>query len=113
MHNRVQDSSGSFYGIAYAGGASFAGAVFKISVPLDPPANQISSIQLAGNDAAVSIPSVAGKTYQLQFASDLSIDTWSSVPSAVVSNSVGALLTLTNFGGAVSPQGFYRFVITP
>jgi hypothetical protein len=27
--------------------------------------------------------------------------------------SIGALLTVTNFGGALLPQGFYRFDITP
>jgi uncharacterized membrane protein YqaE (UPF0057 family) len=30
-----------------------------------------------------------------------------------IPGSIGSLLTLTNFGGAVSPQGFYRFSITP
>jgi hypothetical protein len=35
------------------------------------------------------------------------------VPGVSVTNSIGALLTLTNFGGASQPQGFYRFDITP
>jgi hypothetical protein len=30
-----------------------------------------------------------------------------------VTNGSGGLLTLTNFGGATGPQGFYRFAITP
>jgi hypothetical protein len=37
---------------------------------------------------------------------------WVNVPVSVT-NSIGALLTLTNFGGASQPQGFYRFDITP
>ena len=37
---------------------------------------------------------------------------WVNVPVSVT-NSIGALLTLTNFGGANQPQGFYRFAITP
>ena len=38
---------------------------------------------------------------------------WVNVPGVSVTNSIGALLTLTNFGGATGPQGFYRFAITP
>jgi hypothetical protein len=36
-----------------------------------------------------------------------------NVSGAFVTNSIGALLTLTNFGGASQTQGFYRFAITP
>jgi hypothetical protein len=49
----------------------------------------------------------------LQFTTDLTSGNWSNVVGACVSNSIGALLTVTNFGGALSPQGFYRFDITP
>jgi hypothetical protein len=56
---------------------------------------------------------MAGETYQLQFTTDLASGIWSNVPSVSVTNSLGALLTLTNFGGALQPQGFYRFDITP
>jgi hypothetical protein len=38
---------------------------------------------------------------------------WSNVAGVCVSNSIGALMTLTNFGGGSAPQGFYRFAITP
>jgi hypothetical protein len=38
---------------------------------------------------------------------------WSNIPGVSVTNSIGALLTVTNFGGALQPQGFYRFDITP
>jgi uncharacterized repeat protein (TIGR03803 family) len=105
----VQGSDGNFYGTTHFG----PGTVFKLFIPLNPPANQISAVQLAGNEIAISIPSVAGETYQLQFSTDLSSGDWSNIPDASVTNSIGAMLTLTNFGGASSPQGFYRFSITP
>jgi hypothetical protein len=38
---------------------------------------------------------------------------WVNVAGVSVTNSIGSILTLTNFGGAVGPQGFYRFDITP
>jgi hypothetical protein len=78
----------------------------------NPPANQISAIQMSGTNLVVSIPSVAYETYQLQFSSSMSPTNWVNVPVSVT-NSIGALLTLTNFGGASQPQGFYRFDITP
>jgi hypothetical protein len=56
---------------------------------------------------------VAYETYQLQFSSSMDPTNWVNVPGVSVTNSIGALLTLTNFGGAVGPQGFYRFDITP
>ena len=67
---------------------------------------------MTGNDIAVSIPSVAYETYQLQFSSSMNPTNWVNLPVSVT-NSIGALLTVTNFGGASQPQGFYRFDITP
>jgi uncharacterized repeat protein (TIGR03803 family) len=113
MAELVQGTDGCFYGTTFNGGTNNWGAVFKLSVPLNPPANQISAIQVAGNDAVISIPSVAGETYQLQFSSSMNPTNWSNIAGASVSNSIGAMLTLTNYGGALSPQGFYRFSITP
>jgi uncharacterized repeat protein (TIGR03803 family) len=112
----VQGSDGAFYGTTTFGGTNGGGAygtVFKLCVPLNPPANQISSLSPADSNIVVGVPSVAGETYQLQYRTDLSSGDWSNIPDAYVSNSPGALLTVTNFGGALAPQGFYRFDITP
>jgi uncharacterized repeat protein (TIGR03803 family) len=115
----VQGSDGIFYGASSFGGYTNLnsgygfGTLFKICVPLKPPANQISGVQITGNDMAISVPSVAGETYQLQFTTDLTAGNWSNVPNVSVTNSIGSLLTLTNFGGALLLQGFYRFDITP
>ncbi len=109
----VQGSDGSFYGTTYTGGANGYGTVFRLIVPLNPPANQISAIQMAGSNIIVTIPSVAGETYQLQYGSSLALSNWSNVGSASMTNCLGGLLSLTNFGGAMLPQGFYRFDITP
>jgi uncharacterized repeat protein (TIGR03803 family) len=108
----VQASDGSFYGTTYAGGNGY-GTVFQLLVPLNPPANQISAIQLAGGNVIVTIPSVAGETYQLQYSDSLTLSNWSNVGGASITKSIGGLLSLTNFGGASSPQGFYRFDVTP
>jgi uncharacterized repeat protein (TIGR03803 family) len=114
----IQGSDGNFYGTTSAGGASTncssgCGIVFTLFVSLNPPANQISAIQLSDANIVITIPSVACETYQLQFTADLTSGIWSNIPNASVTNSIGALLKLTNFGGALQPQGFYRFNITP
>jgi uncharacterized repeat protein (TIGR03803 family) len=109
----MQGCDGNLYGTTELGGTYDNGTVFELTVPLNPPANQITRIQKAGTNVVLAIPSVAGETYQLQFSSSLSMANWVNVSDVSVANSIGALLTLTNFGGASSPQGFYRFDITP
>ncbi len=81
------------------------GTVFRLTVPLNPPANQISGIKLMGTSLVVTIPSVAGETYQLQYSDTLTLSNWSNVGSASMTNSSGGLLSLTNLGGAMQPQG--------
>jgi uncharacterized repeat protein (TIGR03803 family) len=112
----VQGVDGNFYGTTTFGGTNGIGqygTVFKLCVPLNPPANQINSLNVADSNIVITIPSVARETYQLQYRANFTSGDWSKIPDACVSNSLGALLTVTNFGGAFAPQGFYRFDITP
>lgn len=117
----VEGSDGNFYGTTYCTGLTGLdsglgdGTIFKLAVPLNPPANQISSVRAdsSGTNLVFSIPSVAYETYQMQFSPSVNPTNWVDVPGVCVTNSIGAMLTLTNFGGAVGPQGFYRFAITP
>ena len=111
----VQGSDGNFYGTTAYGGTNNLDTVFKLTVPLNSPPypiNQITGVQITTPNIIFSIPSIAGETYQLQFSSSMNPTNWVNVPVSVT-NSIGALLTLTNFGGASQPQGFYRFDITP
>ena len=109
----VQGIDGSFYGTTYDGGANGYGTVFNISIPLNPPANQISAIQVGGSNVVLTLPSVAGETYQLQFSDSMNPTNWTNVAGGSITNCIGGPLSLTNFGGALQPQGFYRFDITP
>ncbi len=107
----VQSSDGSFYGTTRFGGTNGLGNVFKLVVPLNPPANQISAIQVAGTNVLVTIPSVAAEIYQLQSRTSLTAGAWADVAGQVTS--IGGSLTVTNFGGFSQSQEFYRFAITP
>src|SRR5260221_2541034 len=72
----VQGIDGNFYGTTTVGGTNNVGAVFRLTVPLNPPANQISGIQLAGTNVVLSIPSVATEIYQLQFTTAMTPTNW-------------------------------------
>jgi uncharacterized repeat protein (TIGR03803 family) len=109
----VQGSDGNFYGTTTLNGASFRGTVFKLAASLPSPANQINSLSISGSDVVVTVPSVAGETYHLQYAGNLGSGNWSNVPGASVTNSMGGPLTVTNVGGAASPARYYRLLITP
>jgi uncharacterized repeat protein (TIGR03803 family) len=119
----VQGSDGSFYGTTPWGGTNInyycdngCGTVFKLTVPLNPPPypiNQITGAHLAATNIILAVSSIAGETYQLQFSSSMNPTNWVNVSGVSVTNSIGALLTLTNFAGALLPHGFYRFAITP
>lgn len=114
--NFVQGSDGNFYGTTPSGGINNSGTVYRLSVPLNPapyPINQITNAQVAATNVIFNVVSIAGETYQLQFSSSMTPTNWVNVPGVSVTNSIGALLTVTNLGGAVGPQGFYRFAITP
>lgn len=109
----VQGSDGNFYGTTELGGTNSLGTVFKLVVSLPAPANQMNGVSVVGTNVVITVSSVAGETYQLQYATDLTSGNWSNVPNVSVTNSIGGPLTVTNFGGAVSPGRYYRLVITP
>jgi uncharacterized repeat protein (TIGR03803 family) len=111
----VQGSDGNFYGTTWQGGTHGQGTVFKLTVPLNPPANQISGIQflnaLDSTIVVVPIPSVAGETYQLQFSDSLSPVNWLNTGGSITS--IGGPLVLIDIAEPLPPQRFYRAVITP
>ena len=111
----VQGSDGYFYGTTAAGGTNDDGVVFQLSVPLNPPANQIAGIEFfsvfGDTFAALLIPSVAGETYQLQYSDSVDPPDWFDTGDPITS--IGGPLTLFDLVGVLPSQRFYRAVITP
>jgi uncharacterized repeat protein (TIGR03803 family) len=109
----VQANGGNLYGTTLNGGAGTEGMIFELTGAIAYPTNQITQIRLAGTNVVLGILSATGDTYQLQSTTNLATAAWSDVTGASVTNSIGGLLNATNFGGAVGPQRFYRFSISP
>jgi uncharacterized repeat protein (TIGR03803 family) len=111
----VQGTDGNFYGTTEFGGPGLNGTVFKLTVPLNPPANQISEIQffnvLDSTIVALPIPSVAGETYQLQYSDSMSPTNWLNTGGTITS--IGGPLVLIDLAEPLPSQRFYRAVITP
>jgi uncharacterized repeat protein (TIGR03803 family) len=111
----VQGSDGNFYGTTFAGGTNGGGTVFKLSVPLSPPANQIAGFQFLDvfDDTYIAflIPSVAGETYQLQYTDSMHPANW--INSGDPITGIGGPLTTFDLVEPETPQRFYRFAVTP
>jgi hypothetical protein len=75
--------------------------------------NQICNFQVLGSSALIWAQSVAGDNYQVQTRASMTTGSWANISGVVLSNSPGGLIILTNSGGAVGPQKFYRLQVTP
>jgi uncharacterized repeat protein (TIGR03803 family) len=113
----VEGYDGNYYGTTYQGGTNGLGVVFKLAYPVSENPNQPniteSGNSSATNDFVFSCSSVAGETYQLQFADALSAAVWSNVSGAARSNAIGGPLFLSNSVSGAVTQRFYRLQITP
>lgn len=72
---------------------------------------RISSALFNGTNVVAVVPSVAGKTYQLQECPTLQSNTWIDVGSPMMGT--GAPLNLTDLGVTLDSNRFYRVRITP
>jgi uncharacterized repeat protein (TIGR03803 family) len=121
----VEGYDGNYYGVTYMGGTNGGlGVVYKLAYPVSANPNQPNSPNIATisntntgpggtNTVVVGISSVAGETYQLEFANALPATVWSNFPGGFVSNAIGGPLLFSNFVSSGVSQRFYRFEITP
>jgi uncharacterized repeat protein (TIGR03803 family) len=119
----VEGYDGNYYGTTYEGGTNYLGVVYKLAypVPSNPnepgisnPGNPNGNPNPNGtNQVVISLASVAGETFQLQYAGSLSGTTWSNVPDGTADDAIGGPLSFTDFVSSIVPQRFYRLQITP
>jgi hypothetical protein len=114
----VEGYDGNYYGTTYQGGTNGSlGVVYKLAYPVTENPNEPnitdSGSSGATNHFVFSFSSVAGETYQLQFADVLPAAVWSNVPGVVISNAIGGPLLLSNLVSSTVTQRFFRLQITP
>jgi uncharacterized repeat protein (TIGR03803 family) len=112
----VQANDGSFYGTTSLGGTNDTlgigygpGVVFHLSVP-EADAPKIISGGRTGNVVIVNWLALIGRSYQLQFTTDLTFTNWDNVGSIITATN--ALVTASDYAGA-DPQRFYRVTLLP
>lgn len=98
----IQGADGDFYGTTANGGSTGNGTVFHFQMPL-----LIRAVSEAGDGLKITWGAVIGKTYQIQFSSDLTLSDWNDFGSAITAtNDTMAVLDSIDFGS----QRFYRVV---
>jgi uncharacterized repeat protein (TIGR03803 family) len=101
----VQGSDGNFYGLTES-------TIYRLTIPFQPPPNRISHIEVDGDNIVITVPSIASENYQLQYSPAPPCDTYSDILGAVVNNSFGGPITLTDIDGVQRGGACYRVHIT-
>jgi uncharacterized repeat protein (TIGR03803 family) len=97
--------NGVFYGSTQVGGINNRGTLFRFST-----AEPLSfSLSLSNKIPSFTISSVAGKTYQLQYKTNLT-QAWSNIGSAQLATNSTLKL---NDGAVTGQQRFYRVYQLP
>jgi hypothetical protein len=92
------------------GATNFHGGFVNNGTVLTASGVKVSKVSPSGQDFVVQVPSVTGHTYQLQYTTSLTPATWTNTGPPQSGN--GGLLNLTDTGGTVNPQRFYRVEVT-
>jgi hypothetical protein len=68
----------------------------------------------SGNDIQLSFSAASGKTYQVEFTSNLPANPWSNLGNSLMGTvGTGGTITATDPGAALLPSGFYRVLQLP
>jgi autotransporter-associated beta strand protein len=79
---------------------------------LDSTSVRVQSFDLTGEDAQLTVPTVAGHVYQLQRSASLGTGTWENIGAATPGDGSSQLFTDPG-GSAGAPQRFYRVLVSP
>ncbi len=104
----MQAADGNFYGSTMqATSQDTTESIFRLGLPL-APASQ--SATLSGGQFVGSWSAVAGQSYQVQYATDLTPENWTNL-GAVLTATNGSVAFTDNIGP--DPQRFYRVFVLP
>ncbi len=83
----------------------------KATAPITTQERQSTALSVSGGTTSMTVQSVLGHTYQLQYCDDLVLGAWQNY--GTVKNGTGASLSLTMPVDLSVPRRFYRIVIEP
>jgi uncharacterized repeat protein (TIGR03803 family) len=104
----VQGPDNNLYGTTSAGGAIGLGTIFRLSVPM--PA-VFKTMTVTNGAATFTWSAVAGQTYQVQYATNLTAANWTILGKNIIPTN--GVITTTDGPVAGIPQRFYRVVLFP
>jgi uncharacterized repeat protein (TIGR03803 family) len=105
----IQTAEDTFYGTTYVGGASNLGTVFRFQITPDPPRLEHISHNPSG-DLTFTWEAFAGRSYQVEFKSDLTATNWSKLGDPIIATN-----TIASASDVFGPdrQRFYRVMLLP
>jgi uncharacterized repeat protein (TIGR03803 family) len=98
---------GCFYGSTSGSGAASYGTVFRVSIPMAP---KLQSLTSSNGSVLLTWSSVASQTYQLQFNSDLNSTNWTNLGAATLATN--STMSASDAVGT-NLLRFYRVVLLP
>ncbi len=105
----LQGSDNVFYGVASGGGAYTNGIIYQLSVAL-PPQFVCPVLGGSGGTLYLSWSAVSGRTYQLEYATDLTSANWTNLGGVTVATN--GVINATDYQPP-DQQRFYRAVESP
>jgi uncharacterized repeat protein (TIGR03803 family) len=105
----VQDSAGNLYGTTPNGGASGKGTVFRLNLGI-ATAPVFKTLTQTGNSLALTWTATPGRTYQLQYRTNLNQISWANIGGGIIASNP----TITVWD-AIGPdlKRFYRVALLP
>jgi uncharacterized repeat protein (TIGR03803 family) len=106
----LQATDGKLYGTTTTGGPFEAGTVFQLDLGLPALPPVFRTVSRAGGTLSLSWSSVPGKTYQLQYLTNLATRSWSNLNNTVTATNATAT---TSDAIGPAPRRFYRIQMLP
>jgi uncharacterized repeat protein (TIGR03803 family) len=104
----IQGADGKLYGTTTGGGASDRGTIFQVSILPSRPV--FRTIALSNATLTLTWSAVAGKSYQLQYATNLPSLGWSNLGGVILATNTNAAASDVLSG---KPRRFYRLQMLP
>jgi uncharacterized repeat protein (TIGR01451 family) len=105
LSNAQPAQIGDYQAVASNAGGSATSSVAHLTV-LVSPVIQVTGFGISGTNIAISLTSVSGLTYRLEYKNNLTDPVW--IPAAVPVPGTGSIITLLDTNAPAPPNRFYH-----